>query len=256
MSFGRRARGHPKHRIRLAAYVLVLTGLLTFAGCASPKWDGTVAQWGSMREVLGEGKTEARVSLAEASRRRHAFGVGAMQGLNGEVLVLDSVPWTARVEGPARIRVRAADTDSQSTFLAVACVPTWVSVTIGGDIAADQFDASVRDLAAAAGLDVSLPIPFVIEGELTGLRGHVMNGVCPMRGTEPAISAEHAPYRVSIDHADGTLVAFYAENSAGQLTHHDSKTHVHVLIRGASPLVAHVDEVGVKAGAVVRFPKP
>ncbi len=230
--------------------------LMALAGCAVSRWDGTVRQWGSMREALAEGKTQGRVSLGEADRKPHAVGLGALEGLNGEALILDGASWTARVERADRLRVEAGDTDARATFLAVAYVPSWIAVPLTDDIAADQFDSALRDLAAAAGLNVSSPIPFVIEGELEGLRGHVINGQCPLRASQAEIGTERTPYRVSIDHADGTLVGFYAENSAGQLTHHDSRIHVHVLLRGDNPLVAHVDEVGVGAGAVVRFPKP
>ena len=118
-SFVRRALGGAKQRLRPAAYLAFL-GLTAFAGCAAPTWNGKVAQWGTMRAVLQEGRTEGRVSLAEACREPHSFGVGALEGLTGEVLILDGVAWTARPDGPNRLHVRSGDADSQAAFLAGA----------------------------------------------------------------------------------------------------------------------------------------
>ena len=52
------------------------------------RWDGTIQQWGAMRDVLALGKTQARVKLADVVKEPHAYGVGAVAGLMGEVTIL------------------------------------------------------------------------------------------------------------------------------------------------------------------------
>ena len=47
-----------------------------------------VTTWGTMREVLRQGKSEGRVALANIATP-HTIGVGALEGLAGEVTIVD-----------------------------------------------------------------------------------------------------------------------------------------------------------------------
>ena len=107
------------------------------------------------------------------------------------------------------------------------------------------------EIAVAAGLDVTRPFPFVVEGRFASLDAHVVNGMCPMRA-EP--TSEHAPARIHLEMAEGKLVGIHAQGQGGVLTHHGTTTHVHVLIPGTRPRMGHVDGVDLAAGATLLLP--
>ena len=50
---------------------------------------GDIQVWGSLRSLMHEGKTEARVALKDVAPGPHAYAVGAVSGLRGEVTILD-----------------------------------------------------------------------------------------------------------------------------------------------------------------------
>lgn len=227
------------------------------AGCASARWDGRVESWGGMRQVMRDGQTEARVSISQVLTKPHAFGVGAVEGLRGEIVIDDGRCWTADVVAEAGrpvARVREGVQSRGATLMVVAYVPTWSESAVKRALTSDELEAYVRDSAKRSGIDATRPFPFVIEGEFRNLSAHVINGYCPMSQNAEVVSADSQPVRLDGVAGEGKLIGIYAENSAGELTHHGSSMHVHVLMESLPATVAHVEGVALAPGAKLRLP--
>ncbi|NQT11505.1 MAG: hypothetical protein HQ582_02070, partial [Planctomycetes bacterium] len=127
-------------------------------------------------------------------------------------------------------------------------------------VAPEAFERFLCGAAREAGLDVSKPFPFVIEGDLTALEMHVINGACPMRAKRLGreLPPAQQPYHRSVAQTAGRLVGIYAAGAAHRLTHHGTNTHTHVLLKDKEgrTYTGHVERVGVGAGAVLRLPTP
>ncbi len=230
--------------------IIAATLLLASTGCStvSRKWNGRVYAWGTMREVLGEGKSQGRVALTDALRRPGATGVGALADLEGEIRLYDGHAWVAIGSPDAQTR-----SDRMAAFLTVAYVPSWTTITVEAPISAADFDVVVAEQARLTGLDTAKPIPFRIRGRLT-VSAHVVQGKCPHASSE---TDSASPRRITFEEkdAEGILIGFYAENAEGTLTHHGSKTHAHVLFFDGRPRTGHVDSVSVSPGSTIQFHK-
>lgn len=243
-------------RVVTAATLLVaFTIPPALAGCAVGGWNGRVERWGGMKEVLHDGKTERRVGLAEVTKEPHVYGVGAVEGLAGEIVILDGEAWVARREGSGVRTARVSgDNDAGATLLVAAGVPRWSGVTLDRSLVTREFE----DFLATQGETMGLPspFPFVVTGTLDAVEFHVVDGRCPMGDQQPGGSMTPAAAGATLRGTEGTLVGFFAEDMAGLVTHHGSRVHVHVLIAGdgPEPRMGHVDSLTVHAGAVVRFP--
>lgn len=237
---------------------VVFVALLFATGCAERHWDGQVRSWGGMRQVMREGQTEARVKPTDMLARPHAFGVGAVEGLHGEIVIDDGRCWVGQVAmdgGTPRVAVATMPRSQRATLLTVSYVPAWSDITITGPVRSEDLETFVHDAARRAGIDTDRPFPFVIQGRLSELHAHVINGYCPMAGPEAAGTSPGAePYRVEGWSGQGKLIGLYAENSAGELTHHGSNLHVHVLTESPPQVVAHVETVSLAPGAKLRLP--
>jgi acetamidase/formamidase len=106
----------------------------------------------------------------------------------------------------------------------------------------------VRAIAAAHDIDVTRPFPFRVEGVASTLRLHVLNHSCPIAEPDGP-----KPWRFFGEGETTVLVGFYAENSAGRLTHHGQETHTHALLPGRD-ISGHLDEVALLSGARVYLP--
>jgi alpha-acetolactate decarboxylase len=198
---------------------------------------------------------DGQVRLADATDKPHVFGIGAPDKLQGEILIVDSVAWVAKIRDGNRIEVRKGSPEDSAVLLAITQVPRWTEVTVTQDISADEFDDCIQKTISQAGLDKLETVPFVIEGQFSSLDLHVLNGECPFAKVKGKIEGAGPPHRKTLNDVQGQLVGFYAENGAGRITHHSTHTHVHALVgteeeRGAG----HVDAVALKAGTAVRVP--
>lgn len=266
MSSPRGSGGSPRARARRWSG---LAWLLLSAGCAAPPaaepapepepspaaWRGELRTWGTLREVLRRGHTQGRVSGEAAAERPHSYGIGALEGLSGELLVLDGALWIGEVvEGRGQAFRAVAPAEHRAAFLALAEVQEWHEVVVRERVGPEQLEAFVAAEAERLGLDPSRPFPLLVLGAFAQLELHVLNGACPIADPVPPGSPQ-APFRLSLPAAEGTIVGVFARGAAGQLTHHGRRTHLHVLVEGPEPQVGHVDAVALEPGALLRLPR-
>jgi len=235
----------------LLVTLAVLTTLLS--GCTGS--GGTVEHYGRMRTVLHEGKSEPRVALAEVVAKPHAYAVGALAGLRGEVTILDGKATISRVR-EGTLHSGPPEANDWATLLTVAHIDRWQSATLDHDVVDTDLERAVRDIAATTGVDVTRPFAFVIEGELTALDMHVINRACPAAAGRGEDDGPHAPWRLHLGvPTKATLVGFYAQGREGEMTHHGTNAHIHALLdHNGSTITGHVETVAVTAGATVRVP--
>ena len=223
--------------------------LLWAAACASPRppQAPAVQHFGVMREVMMEGKTEPRAALAPY-QHKGCYGVGALAGLAGEVMIDDGTVSLARDRATA---IAAGAGDAQATLLTVAEVANWreLAVAAGADL-----DAIERAVAAALpdpqAADVA-PLPFLVSAPSADVEMHVARGVCPHGASDP----EHAPDIWRGTGARVRVVGFYAPGKAGVMTHHGTALHAHAMASsGSTKAMGHVDTLVVGPGARLFLP--
>lgn len=217
---------------------------LLATACSAPRWRGDVERWGSLREVLRDGKKQGRV-VVTSMLTPDAVGLGALADLEGEVAVLDGAARVGRADAE-RAGNEPATAKDQAAFLVLARVPTWRTTLLDADLSIDALDPRAFGAADAR------TIPFLVHGEFADLEMHVLRGRCPYAEDD---TAGEPPLRMTRPRAQGTLVGFWTSEPPGVLTHHDSVVHVHVVLTGPDGVVAHVDRVRVLAGAKVSVPE-
>jgi len=226
-----------------------------YTGCVSSHWNGQVSRWGTLREVLHEGQSQGRVRLSEVAQKSNAYGVGAVEGLTGEILILDGRVWISECENSQKLNTYdQPDGNTKATLLAMSYVPSWKIVPLDHTVTNEEFEKMILETANQYGLSDQQVFPFMVKGDFQQLSVHVMNGQCPMMTMKGGDSPGHQPYRNELHDISATLVGFYGKNQAGILMHHDSNIHVHALIDHGSKIVGHVDVLDIKPGAVLYLP--
>ena len=232
------------------------TTLLLVASLARPAFAAppTVERWGALREVLREGRTEGRVALRELGGAG-AVGLGALEGLAGEVVIVDGEVWVTRADGESGAATTKAGGDELATFAVVSRVADWTEHRLERDLDLDGLEAELRRLGVEQGLGDAVSLPFIVDGRFRDLEGHVLNGACPFASDGPPPD-ELAPRPVERSRSRGRLVGFWSAEPPGVLTHHGSRTHVHALLGRGRPAGGHVDAVTIRAGSTLRLPEP
>lgn len=239
--------------------------LLLAAACASTEsstesltgdgaaWRGSIDHWGTLREALRDGRDEGRVAVASVASE-NVYALGALEGLEGEVTIVDGNVWISRGSPERTVTVREASSE-QATVMAAASVGAWEELAVEEDVDPSVLDAYVARRAREVGLDTSRPFPFVVEGGLVHLQAHVIGGECPMRARMLGKTMTKPPFSMHADAVDGKLVGIYAEDAAGTLTHMGASSHVHAVLEGDETLTCHVETVGLTTGAKLFLPR-
>lgn len=233
---------------------LALVGAVAATACT--KSTARIEQYGGMREVLREGKAQRRIALLDAVARPHAYGVGALENLGGEITIADGEVWIGRVQaGELCVSGPRPSSGDGAALLILANVDHWTQSTVPVAAADEELESALERVARRHGVDTDRPFPFEIEGQLTALSMHAINGACPM-SDNPRRDGDGAPWRFTLDApVYGRIVGFFARGSAGEITHHGTLIHAHALLDvDGTRLTGHVERLAIAPGAVVRVP--
>lgn len=234
--------------------------LIALPGCRTPETEPApeLVRYGGMHETIGQKQHHGRVELTEILERSAFFGVGAVAGLGGEITIFDSVAVVTGV-GPDGLLEPRLPADVQATLLAGQSVPRWTSSTLHEAAPADRIDATIAAAADDAGLATDAPFVFLIEGQFTEIRLHVLNGACPVhaRMSKLTLGEDERPFELEATTLAGTAVGLYAEGSVGELTHPATSTHTHLIYedpRTGHRVTGHLERFGLAPGAVLKLP--
>jgi len=244
----------PQHRVasRIACGMASCGALSMMASCASaPPYQ----QWGSMREVLRDEDTQARVALAEAGLTRDSYGVGALAELEGEITIDAGEVWISRSLGSDAVATTTGVTsDDAAAMLFLGAVSAWTDVPVAEPVAPMELDAFLAAALADEGGRAE-PVPFRIEGEFSDVKMHVIGGQCPVRARMHGEPMTRPAFELSIPRASATVVGIFAADAAGDVTHMGSDTHMHIIIEHDGQMVTgHVESIGVLAGGTIQIP--
>lgn len=219
--------------------------LLSFAACTATHAP-VVHHVGVMREVMREGRTEARAALAD-HLAPGTMALGALTGLQGEFLIDAGTPWVA-IDTPDAVPAPAGTT---ATLLTAATVARWREVALGGVADLDALATAIENAQGAAPPAGEI-LPFTLDGR-GSVRLHVARGGCPH---DPALPAERQPAWWSGEDVALRLVGFYVRDREGVVTHMGTPLHVHVLATGADGRrrTGHVEQLSLAAGGRLQLP--
>lgn len=216
----------------------------------------TVKHFGAMRKVMRDGQAEARIRLTDTVRQPHAYAVGALEGLAGEVTIIDGDVWVARVNADGRLIVTGTSPEPEdaATLLTVAHVANWQTTAFTADSTGKSLESYIERFARSRGIDTSQPFPFKMEGQVKALNLHVINGYCPI-ATNPKTQAKQPWRSAELEHANVTIIGFYAPDAVAVMTHHGTAIHAHASCAvDGQQIMGHIDQVTVAAGMTLSIP--
>ena len=235
---------------RLYQYI-ILVALLS--SCRQEQQQtGLVEHYGVLREIMMELKLEANVDLADLKDKANLYALGALEGLSGEVMVLDGKAYKTSISEQNET-ITDQNMSGGASLLVTAQVEEWTEVTINTVLHnISELEAQLKELARQNGIDTNRPFPFMLEGEISYLKSHVINA-------PGASERSHEAFKQSgvVTESNGKesiILGFYSEQHQTVFTHHDSFIHAHAL-RGNPVYAAHVDEITIQPGPILKLPK-
>lgn len=235
------------NRIILAAATLVL-----FSCQEKPaNHNYEVQYYGALKNLMMEGDLKATANLPEYEAIEGLYALGAMEGLKGEIQIFNSEVFNAIISND-RVQIDTSY-NSKAALLVFAQVPEWKSVNIPDTIRSSaSLEKFIVQAAEDNEQDIEKPFPFLLEGEVSSLKWHVIDW---KEG-----DSIHSPQKHKESGLQGTLkdekvevLGFYSNSHHRIFTHHSSNVHMHFKNVDGT-LAGHIDDL-LPGKMILRLPE-
>jgi hypothetical protein len=212
-----------------------------------------VVAYGNFKVMDRTGDTGAHADLAELSGLRGTYGVGALEGLRGEVLIWDGRVLVSR--GHYRDgRAEPATARDRATLLVTAVVHDWTEIEIPHALNQQAFERFVLERAGQQGIDAGQPFPLIVKGTVIDFQWHAVAGGGEL--SRPHDQPGHATKAAFSGAAtEAVLLGLHSGPALeGVITHPGERFHVHL----ATPdmqVSGHADAYGVGTGSKLLLPR-
>jgi len=196
----------------------------------------TVHDRGSIQDVFVDGGAP-KVFLSEIETERHLYALGPLSKLRGELMILDSVPWEARVRG-GKVQVKS-DWKESAAFLVWASVAKWQKTRVPLSVVnLSAFESWLLSLSGKPGSPLQFQYPFLLKGRFARVSWHIVN--VRDDGT-PLTEEKHRAqtYHGESKDVNAEFLGFYSPEHQGIFINQGRRTHIHMKV--GDELIAHVD---------------
>ncbi len=237
---------------------IVLLSLLLAASVAYAAEPFAIQAWGNFKQMSHTGKTDGVVKLSALGNAKGTYGVGAVAGMRGELLLWDGKMLVSRGHA-LKGETGPATANDEAVLFVLAKVDRWHELPIDSDMTQAQFEAFVVSAARKVGINGDKAFPFVVRSSAMPVVWHVVTGAAPASGSHGSGMHDqgHAQARTFREAAaPGTLLGFHTgADLEGIASHPGERFHVHYANPDLS-VSGHVDEYRVPKGATLLLPKP
>lgn len=223
-------------------------------GCScsgsGPKGPFKVQWQGAQKDVLG-GDILGHVDLEPLAELQSLYGLGPLEQAGGEVTILDSTPYVARVQEDGSLEVQNSFRN-RACFLVYSQVPRWQRISLPEDIIDEKtLERELPTLAAEYGIDPDVPFPFLLKGQPDRVVFHVLNKT-DQEPHSPELH-EEAKVKFTIEDTGIEIIGFYSRSHKGIFTPGHSSIHLHLKSEDDS-LSGHVDALTFPQGIDLFLP--
>ncbi len=205
-----------------------------------------VAYKGALRNAMKHNDLSAYADLEDFKNLSNLYALGALEGLSGEVMVINSIPYVSQsTEGGVKVE---NSWDHKANFLVYAQVEDWKEYALPIELKTlSQLAKFIEEL------DVKKPTPFLVEGLITSASWHVVNWDKNDSIHTHEKHIKSGAYDTFISQPV-TILGFYSTEHKGIFTHHSLPIHAHVKTDGLG-ITAHLDEVVFGENMILKLPK-
>jgi acetolactate decarboxylase len=218
---------------------LIIISLVIPLSSLSQDQTSGVTYYGSLRGLMSNDLGD-KISLDSLRNTENLYALGAISGLQGEILVIDSKLSLAAVEEESLILSNSWDT--KACLLVMTTVENWTSQprpkTVSTDVALENYLLRFYQ---------DTPLPFLIKGRVSSLKWHVIDW------DQADHEHTHEKHKKSglhgeVNNEDVTILGFYSDKHYGEFTHHSTNIHMH-FITSDGTISGHVDDLVLSSSA-------
>jgi acetolactate decarboxylase len=199
---------------------------------------------GEMHKVMMMGMDQGIVSLMSLKDLPNLYALGPVEGLNGEITVLNGEPSIATIRDGQPVVEKTFKVEAP--LLVYVQVAKWSRTPIPASVRTlDELDKFAASSARKAGLDAKAPFPFRVTARMSEVQMHIDN----RQGREAKGREAHEAieFKIPLKEATVELIGFWSDQHGGVFTHMGQNTHIHGRTTDGK-ISDHVDSFQIASG--------
>lgn len=226
--------------------VLAVLVLIYYPSSAQLKTN-TVNIVGAMRNVMWKGQLNGTINLDTISNKRNLYGLGPVEYLAGEVLILDGKAFKSTVVSDTSMNVQETY-KIKAPFFGYANVVGWTEQSLPDSILTiPQLERYLDKITEKS----PRPFMFTLSGVVDQAKIHIVNLPKGVKVSSPA-EAHQGQKQYELKDVQSEIVGFFSTDHKTIFTHHDTYLHMH-LITADRRRMGHLDEALFKKGIMKLY---
>jgi len=228
----------------LTILMITAIGCNTKADRKTTKETSNVQVAGAMKNVMMKGELFGVIDLDTISNKTTLNGIGPMEYLSGEIMVLDGKSYVSTVVSDSTMSVKKTF-KHKAPFFVYQNISEWEEINLSGSI---QTIKELENRITNATTKIKQPFGFKIKGQIKNATIHIVNLPKGKKVSSPK-QAHEGQINYLITDKNVTIIGFYSTAHKGVFTHHDTNVHMHLITEDKTKM-GHLDAVNFKEGNI------
>ena len=233
-------------------YLLITLIASVLFGCQNKEQLNEVRVAGALKIMMHKGDLSAKIVTDTLLKKySNLYGLGAVENLKGEILILNSKVYVSKEKNKQVIVTEEPQT--AASLLVYTSVDKWQEVSALPAGSLQELETFIFEQAQKSGIDTNKAFPFLVKGVVPELQWHVINWKDG--------DTEHSHTKHINSGANGTLknkeveiLGFYSLKHKRIFTHHTSFMHMHFITKD-NALSGHIDAISTNKNLVLYLPE-
>lgn len=221
--------------------------LLTNSYVTAQQADSGIKIIGAMKNVMWNGQLYGNIYLDTIADKQHLYGLGPVEYLSGELLILDGSSYKSNVLSEMTMKVEETY-KVQAPFFGYANIDKWKEQRLPDSVQTmKQLEVYLDRTTRSA----RRPFMFKIAGKVDEATIHIVNLPQETKVKSPN-DAHLGQTNFSLKDEEVDILGFFSTDHKAVFTHHDTFLHMH-LITADRKKMGHLDYVFFKKGTIKLF---
>lgn len=223
--------------------------ILTLTNCTTKAQQTTneVKIVGQMKNVMWKGQLYGNISLDTIADKTNLYGLGPVEYLAGEILIIDGKSYKSTVTSDTTMKVEETY-NINAPFFGYAYISKWTEQTLPDSIQTIQQLEQYLDMVT---INSPRPFMFKLTGTVEQATIHIVNLPKGSKVSSPD-EAHKGQKNYELKNEQSEIIGFFSTEHKAIFTHHDTFLHMH-LITTDKQKMGHLDKVLFKKGTMKLY---
>lgn len=221
--------------------------ILTSYNIKAQKTDNNIKIVGAMKNVMWKGQLYGTINLDTISNKKHLYGIGPVEYLTGEILVMDGKSYKSKVLTSKTMKVEETY-KLKAPFFGYTNIDNWKEQPLPDSIKTLGQLETYLDLTTKS---AKRPFMFKLTGTVENATIHIVNLPKGSKVSSPD-DAHQGQTNFELANQQVDIIGFFSTEHQAIFTHHDTFLHMH-LITADKTKMGHLDNVNFAKGTMKLY---